>query len=168
MPAAFIVDVVWETELDQSSGKHPSKVTVEWIESNEIPSDLVLSKDGDKIPTVEAFYGYVHGEAVEITWISENRKRVKVRRVDSFKIDHAYESAEERAINAAVATTLNATGSALDECDGVTIKGTSMTVEGFESGIWSDAVGRETFTSTMVKKVTNEGGVSKPMFLARH
>ena len=89
-----IVDKTWESEQARDEGLAPKHVKVRFLESDPIDADRVLSMDGEgtgnsgtplHVPAVERFTGFLDGkndQGVEITWVSNDRKQVRVRFTD--------------------------------------------------------------------------------------
>ena len=84
-----IIDAHYQTEAVRLAALDnikivPESVTVKYIESEEMPMEAVLSEEDANglrmhVPAVEHFNGFVDGQACEITWVSNDRQRVRVR-----------------------------------------------------------------------------------------
>ena len=75
-----IMDARWDSEIAREEGLPPSTVSVQWLESDEIDAKRLLADDGMHVPAVEKMVGLVDGEKYEITWVSNDRTRVRVKR----------------------------------------------------------------------------------------
>lgn len=85
-----VVNKSWESEQARNEGLAPKYVTVRFIESEPIDAGRVLSLEGENtkdraalhVPAVERFTGFLDGDesqGCEITWVSNDRQRVRVR-----------------------------------------------------------------------------------------
>eukprot|EP01043_Picozoa_sp_COSAG02_P031701 COSAG02_NODE_2082_length_9895_cov_23.566558_3_plen_369_part_00 len=77
-----IVSRDWKSQQAQEQGLPPSMVKVRFIESVEYNANRVLSLEHLHVPAVEHFTGFLDGDesqACEITWVSNDRQRVRVR-----------------------------------------------------------------------------------------
>ena len=77
-----VIDRTWDSQKAQDEGIAASKVTVRFIESEPIASTRVLSLAKLHVPAVERFTGFLDGDeeqSCEITWVSKDRTKVRVR-----------------------------------------------------------------------------------------
>ena len=73
-----VIDAKWDSDFAKDEGLPPSVCSVSWLESDEIDAVRVLAEDGTHVPPCERRVGFVDGELVEITWVSNDRLRVRV------------------------------------------------------------------------------------------
>ena len=74
-----IMSAKWDSELAREEGLPPSAVSVKWLESEEIDATRMLGEDGMHVPAVEKMIGLVDGDRYEITWVSNDRTRIRVQ-----------------------------------------------------------------------------------------
>jgi hypothetical protein len=67
----------------QADGMLPLWVKVQFIESEEIEASRVVSHTRLHVQPVDGYNGFVDGLPCEITWVSANRTKVRVRAANS-------------------------------------------------------------------------------------
>ena len=87
-----IIGIRWDSDITAEQARQenvpPDFVEVNFIESEEIDSDRVVSEDGLHVPPVERFTGFLEDKPVTITWVSNDRKRVRVQFGETTKHKH--------------------------------------------------------------------------------
>ena len=74
-----IMGARWDSNIAREEGLPPSAVSVKWLESEEIDATRMLGEDNMHVPAVEKMVGRVDGERYEITWVSNDRTRIRVQ-----------------------------------------------------------------------------------------